>query len=343
MTAPTKSSVSKPTLSRRFALFLRNLGTKLEPRATGLALANLIAQVGIIVTGGLVRLTGSGLGCSTWPLCEPGQFAPVLHEAATYHPFVEFGNRTMTGVLSVISVLLILALQYNKNRTREVKVLAWTVLVLIAIQAGVGGVTVLFTLNPAIVSAHMLISLALVAVSALLHFRMARSDSPVTAVATPTWLANMGLVQLLLTLPIMVLGVVVTGAGPHSGDTEVGYRLLFDPMSISKLHALFVWLFVVALAVMGAGLLRARRFTDPNGTPLATTAQVNTWWVLVGVTFLQGLIGYYQTFNGLPIFVVLAHMLGAALLTTASVRMTLALSPHVSAWRIESLEASAPR
>lgn len=334
MTATTEPSLNKPTSTNRFAQLLRNIGTRVEPRASGLALANLIAQVGIIVTGGLVRLTGSGLGCSTWPLCEPGQFTPVFHEQVTYHPFVEFGNRTMTGVLSVIAVLLILSLQYSKNRTRETKVLAWSVLGLIAIQAGVGGITVLFSLNPAIVSAHMMISLALVAVSALLHFRISQSNAPrPTHGTSKPWLTNLGWVQLVMALPVMILGVVVTGAGPHSGDTEVGYRLAFDPVAISKLHALFVWLFVAVVIILGVGLLVNRKARDANGVPVVSPSQLNAWWVLLGITALQGVIGYYQTFNGLPIFVVLGHMLGAALLTWACVHMTLVLSPHVSAWK----------
>ena len=110
-----------------------------------LAIANLVAQIVIIVTGGAVRLTGSGLGCSQWPLCEPGQFTPVFHEESTIHPYIEFGNRTLTGVLAVIAVALLLAV-YSRPATRdrrEVIKLAWLPLIGIAIQAVVGGITVL--------------------------------------------------------------------------------------------------------------------------------------------------------------------------------------------------------
>lgn len=298
----------------------------------GLALANVIAQVGIIVTGGLVRLTGSGLGCSTWPLCEPGQFAPVFHAAATYHPFVEFGNRVMTGVLVVISVLLILAVVYNPKRTKEVKGLAWTVLGLIALQAIIGGITVLVDLNPAIVAGHMFISLSLVAIATLLHYRI--SNTPRAGVTNlRPWLTNLGWVQFTMMVPVLILGVVVTGAGPHSGDNEVGYRLEFDPVAISKLHALFVWLFVLVVVVLGVGLLAARKTRTAAGQPVVSNSQIKTWGILFVVTLAQGAVGYYQTFNGLPILVVLGHMLGAGLLAVMCVRMLLVLSPAISGWK----------
>ncbi|WP_333811992.1 COX15/CtaA family protein [Timonella senegalensis] len=304
---------------------VRALIQKLEPHANKIAIANVIAQIGIIVTGGLVRLTGSGLGCSTWPMCEPGQFTPVFHEEVTYHPFIEFGNRTLTGVLTVIAILLVLAVAFDRTRTPAMRRMAWLPLALVALQAVIGGITVLVDLHPAIVAGHMAISILLVAVSALIQYRL--SPTPRTSVAThPAWLGQATWILFSLLIPVSIMGVIVTGSGPHSGDTEVGYRLEFDPMSISKIHALFVWFFVIMLIIVGVGMVLARR-----AGALITRAQFNGFGWVLAVTLAQGAVGYYQTYNGLPIFVVLAHMLGAGLLTLVTVRFLALMTEPVSA------------
>jgi len=323
VTSTEKTSAPERTPRTPRAL-LRAIIAKLEPQANKLAIANLIAQIGIIVTGGLVRLTGSGLGCSRWPLCEPGQFTPVFHEQATYHPFVEFGNRTMTGVLLVIAVLLLLSVIYDPSRTRAIRAFVWLPLALIIVQAVLGGITVLVDLNPAIVAGHMAISILLVAISALIQNRLSHVERT-EVTSHPAWLGNASWMLTALLVPVVIMGVIVTGSGPHSGDTEVGYRLEFDPMSIAKIHALFVWFFLVLIVAVGIGMWLARR-----GGALVTRAQFNGLWWLVGVTLLQGALGYYQTYNGLPIVAVAGHMLGAGLLTAVTVRFVLLMSKPVS-------------
>ncbi|MEE6296497.1 COX15/CtaA family protein [Georgenia wangjunii] len=274
----------------------------------GLAVANLVAQIGIIVTGGAVRLTGSGLGCSQWPLCEPGQFTPEFHAEMGIHPLIEFGNRTLTGVLGVIAVALVWVVYRREPtaaRPAPLRRLVWLPLIGIAVQAVVGGITVWVDLHPAIVGSHMLISLALVAVSTYLLLRLRAADGePVWRVERPVRtiagaLAVVGVV-------LLVLGVITTGAGPHSGDADEAYRWALDPASVSKLHAWAVWAFV-ALVLAGLVLLR--------DAPAARRA----WWVLLGVTLAQGAIGYVQYFTGLPELLVGAHMLGAALLVVSLV------------------------
>ena len=268
-----------------------------------LAQANLGAQIGIVVTGGLVRLTGSGLGCSTWPLCEPGNFTPVFHEAATYHPFVEFGNRTLTGVLTVISITLLWALYRRepaRSRPRILKVLGWSVLALIGVQAVVGGISVLVTLHPAIVWLHMSLSLVLIAVSAYLLLRLGHEDGPAEKPPYAGLLWALGAVASLM----LVLGVVTTGSGPHSGDDATPYRLALDPTEITRFHSVAAWAFMLALALVVIASLR-------NSDGIAR------WKYVIAIVIAQGVVGYWQYFTALPIALVLAHMLLASLLVAA--------------------------
>lgn len=282
----------------------------LSPWTRRLAWANLVAQVGIIVTGGAVRLTGSGLGCSTWPQCEPGSFTPQFHEALTIHPYIEFGNRTLTGVLTVIALALALLVRRETARPTWYRRLAWVPLAGVALQAVVGGITVLAKLHPAVVGVHMLVSLALVASSAVLVVRecATRPDAGVED-RWPASARTLGLGRLLAAVGavLMVLGVVVTGAGPHGGDEEHAYRYAIDPVLAAKTHAGAVWIFVAVLAVL---VVRLHRERAPRPT-------LRTWWVLVGVTLAQAAVGYVQYFTGLPEVVVGTHLLGTGVLAAS--------------------------
>ncbi len=282
---------------------------RLRPRwARPAVVANLVAQVAIIGTGGLVRLTGSGLGCSTWPMCEPGSFAPVPHEATSFHPFVEFGNRTLTGVLSILAVAVLLLVTTDRSRARGVRVLGALPLVGVAVQAVIGGLSVLLDLSPTIVGLHMLISLGLVAVSAWLLVRHGEGDGPARAAVDPT-ARQLTLALGAAAVVLLVLGVITTGAGPHSGDEEVGYRFAVDPLAVARVHAAAVWVFTL---LAGALWWRLRR---DGGAPARSLV------VLLAVTVAQGLIGYTQVATGLPVALVNLHMIGAALLVVALVRV----------------------
>lgn len=269
-----------------------------------LAWANLVAQVLIIVTGGAVRLTGSGLGCSTWPQCEPGQFTPVLHDEMSVHTIIEFGNRTLTGVLGIVALALAVAVWRDGARPPWYRRLALVPLAGVAAQAVIGGITVLADLHPAVVGLHMVVSLLLVAASTCL---IALDGAPLgrPAVTRPTVLAGRAL--LAVGAVLMVLGTVTTGAGPHGGDDEVAYRYAVDPVLAAKAHAGAVWAFV-ALVLACLWLLRR------EGAPRRT---LRAWWVLLGVTAAQGLIGYVQYFTGLPELLVGVHLLGTGTLTAA--------------------------
>lgn len=277
---------------------------------TPVLVANLVGQIGIVVTGGAVRLTGSGLGCSTWPQCEPGQFTPVLHEAATYHPFVEFGNRTLTGVLGVLALATLLVVVTDTRRSRAYRWLGAAPLVGVAAQALIGGVIVLLHLHPAWVSLHFLVSMLLVVASTLLVHRSQEGDGAPVPVVPPLARRLAPLLAVLMGV-VLVLGTITTGAGPHSGDAEVGYRIAVDPYLMARVHAASVWVFVAVLVAVlwlnrrGPGVLRRRG------------------WVMVGLVALQGVIGYVQVATDLPILLVLLHMLGAALLAGGTTRYLL--------------------
>lgn len=279
------------------------------PTLRGILLANLAAQIGIVVTGGLVRLTGSGLGCPTWPECTPGSYTPVVHQAEGLHKYIEFGNRTLTSVVSLTAILAILVSWELVRRGGERRLRFWSAAILagVALQAVIGGVTVLTGLNPWTVAAHFLASMVLVAVSTA-TWDVALPGQPTQLIPSPLrWLVaattSVGAV-------VLALGTVVTGSGPHSGDADTPARTGFDPKSISWLHAdavmLFTGLVVGLLAVtvvLGAADLRRRAA------------------VLAIVTVLQAVIGYTQYILDLPAALVILHMLGACLLVVALVRV----------------------
>jgi cytochrome c oxidase assembly protein subunit 15 len=276
-----------------------------NPRLRRVLLVNLILEIGIVVTGGLVRLTGSGLGCPTWPQCVPGSFIPVAHQAQGFHKLIEFGNRTLTSVVGVAALLVIVAVWRWAPGRRTLLRISVLPLVGVMLQAVLGGVTVLTGLDPGLVAAHFLASMVLVSVSAYLLYRVSEGDEAPAAlvrkeIRSLSWLtAALGGV-------ILVLGTVVTGSGPHSGDAKTP-RFGFDPRTISWLHADAVMLFTgLVVAVLLAVHLTA---SDPRPRRF--------WAAVLGVTALQGLIGYAQYLTGLPELLVLLHMLGASLLVVS--------------------------
>lgn len=276
--------------------------------------ANLIGQVTIVVTGGIVRLTASGLGCSTWPQCEPGQFAPVLHEATSWHPVIEFGNRTVTVLLGMLALATAWAIWPQRHRATSFRWLGLVPLLGVAVQAVVGGLIVLLDLHPGWVATHFLISMVLVAASTALLVRHREGDRPAVPLVTGR-VRTLGWALVPLVTVVLALGVVTTGSGPHSGDEKIAYRFALDPALVSRVHAGSVWLF--ALGVVALAVLVLRR---------PAPAEVrHTVVLLLAVTALQGTVGYIQYFTGLPGVLVGVHMLGASLLVVAQVRMVLSL------------------
>lgn len=273
-------------------------------------IANLVGQIGIIGTGGAVRLTESGLGCSTWPECEPGSFTPQFHEATTLHPYIEFGNRTLTGVLGIIAILLAVLVCTDLKRSASYRALGLVPIVGVLAQALIGGIVVLLHLHPGWVSLHFGVSGALVAASLyVLHRHDERDAAPTLVVGPRVRALAWGLAA--LTAVVVVLGVLTTGAGPHSGDAEVGYRIAIDPALLTRWHAAAVWAF--------AALLVAYLVSVRNGPAPVRRAAL----ILLGITLAQGLIGYVQYFTDLPELLVGLHMIGAAVLIAGTTRVWL--------------------
>lgn len=285
-------------------------GVPRRPRAERWALpvlrANLVAQILIVVTGGAVRLTKSGLGCSTWPQCEPGQFTPVWHEAVSWHPYIEFGNRTLTGVLGILALATAWVVWRRTDRALGLRVLGLVPLVLTAVQAVVGGTVVLAELNPLLVGGHFLLSMLLIAASTALLLRFREGDGPPQPLVGPA-VRSVGRALVPLVAVVLVLGVLVTGAGPHSGDADVAARLPFVHETISRLHSGSVLVYVAVLLTLLVLVLRR-----PHAAVVRRGA-----WVLLGGTLLQALIGYSMYFTALPTLLVGLHMLGASVLVVA--------------------------
>ena len=272
-------------------------------------LLNLVVEVLIVVTGGLVRLTGSGLGCPTWPQCVPGSYTPVPHQEEGFHRYIEFGNRTLTSVVGIAALLAIVAVWRWADRRRDLLVPAFAVLGGVAFQAVLGGVTVLTGLSPVTVAAHFLVSMVLVTAAALLYFRAQAPTGPHPLAVHPL-VERLGWVTCAVAGVVLTLGTVVTGSGPHSGDADEPARLGFDPRTVSWLHADAVMLFVGLVVATWV----AARLTGTSPVP------GRAWAAVLAVTVLQGVVGYTQYFTGLPWAVVVVHMLLATLLVVALTR-----------------------
>jgi len=270
-----------------------------------LALANAIANGAIVVTGGLVRLTGSGLGCPTWPRCTDESFVATPELAA--HGAIEFGNRLLTFVLTAIAIATVVVVW--RSARRDLRPLAAISFMGIPAQALLGGVTVLTGLNPWTVAAHFLVSMVLVAVATTLWLRSREPGVGQPLLRRPLELLVLGIAG--VTAAVLVLGTVVTGAGPHSGDKNAADRMDFDPETVSQLHADLVFL-LVGLTV---ALLLALHASDSAGRIRRAVRD------LLVVQLAQGLVGFVQYFTDLPIALVLVHMIGAVLITAFTARL----------------------
>jgi cytochrome c oxidase assembly protein subunit 15 len=260
--------------------------------------SSLVANIAIVLTGGAVRLTESGLGCPTWPRCTDRSFTP--HGALDYHSAIEFGNRTLTFVLTAIAIAtLVTAWQSGRRDLRRLSIL---MALGIPAQALIGGVTVLTDLNPWVVSFHLLVSMAIISVAVLyLHRIDVPASSPEQRAATS--LARRPHVTVAWSAfaaawVVLYLGTVVTGSGPHAGDVKAPRNGL-DPLQLSQLHTDFVFLLV--------GLTTALVVMHPS----------RATWTLLVVELAQGLVGFVQYFTDLPVILVWFHLLGASLVAAA--------------------------
>jgi cytochrome c oxidase assembly protein subunit 15 len=277
-------------------------------RARRVAVASLIGQTLLVVTGGAVRLTASGLGCPTWPRCTDTSLVNTAEMGI--HGFIEFGNRLLTFALAAVAVLMLVYLWNLRRERRDLFLLALGLLASIPAQAVIGGITVLTNLNPWVVGVHFLVSMALVVIATLLVNR-AYGRTGRFAVATlpalPGVLRPVTAAVALFSALAVMLGVVVTGAGPHAGDADAPRNGL-DWDLFSHIHAVPAYL-VTAGTLFALVLVFTRRIPGSFRTAAI---------LLLAVTLLQAVIGFTQYYNGIPALLVGAHMLGAALLMGAA-------------------------
>ncbi|CAM5563036.1 Heme A synthase OS=Streptomyces alboniger OX=132473 GN=CP975_08185 PE=4 SV=1 [Streptomyces alboniger] len=281
------------------------------------AFLSLAMTVLIVVTGGAVRLTGSGLGCPTWPKCTADSLT-TTHEMG-FHGVIEFGNRMLTYVLCAAVGWAIITARSQKPVRRSLTRLGWAQFWLVMGNAVLGGIVVLVGLNPYTVAAHFLLSSALIAVAVTMWQRTREGD------AEPRPLVGRAVAQLVWFLVaasvlLIAVGTVVTGAGPHAGDSSDVPRMNLAPVGldwegVTKLHAVLAWI-VVTLTFALWFVLKA---VDAPPGPLARTRD------LFLILLAQGAIGYVQYFTDLPEVLVGLHMFGSCLVWIAVMRVLLSL------------------
>ncbi|MFE0452043.1 heme A synthase [Streptomyces sp. NPDC058914] len=276
------------------------------------ALAALVMSVVIVVTGGAVRLTGSGLGCPTWPKCTDDSLTATSEMGV--HGAIEFGNRLLTYVLCAAVGWAIVAARSQKPYRRSLTRLGWAQFWVVMSNAVLGGIVVLVGLNPYTVAAHFVATSALIAVATVMWQRTREGDT------APRPLVGRSVQQLVWFLVaasvlLILVGTVVTGAGPHAGDSSEVERMPVDWESVSKVHAVLAWI-VVSLTFALWFVLKA---VDAPEGPLHRTRD------LFVILLAQGVIGYVQYFTDLPEILVGLHMLGSALTWIAVLRVLLAL------------------
>jgi len=267
------------------------------------AIATLVANIVIVITGGLVRLTGSGLGCPTWPRCTDASY--VSHPELGYHGAIEFGNRLLTFALIAIAVCTLLSAIFTPEdgpRRRSVRRLAVGLALGIPAQAVIGGLSVLYQLNPYVVALHLVISMILICLAVwlvrLTGHAAVKPASRLAVWSTRTTFATMAIV--------ILLGTLVTGSGPHAGDEQVA-RSGLDGLLLTHLHASMVYL-TIALTVVCLILLRTREVI-----------------LLLAVEIGQAAIGLTQYHLGVPIWLVALHLLGASLAIAAATNLMLSV------------------
>ncbi|WP_245880287.1 COX15/CtaA family protein [Streptomyces zhaozhouensis] len=282
------------------------------------ALAALVMSVVIVVTGGAVRLTGSGLGCDTWPKCSDESLTATTEMG--FHGAIEFGNRMMTYVVSAAVGWFIVAARSAEPRRRSLTRLGWAQFWVVASNGVIGGITVLTELNPFIVAGHFLAATALVTVTTLSWVRAREGDGPPRPlVGVPVRRAVAALT--VLSAALVVVGTGVTGSGKHAGDDSDIERMPFDWETVTRVHSALAWVVVLGALAIWLGL----RMMD---APPAVLGRARD---LVLVLLAQGAIGYVQYALDEPELLVGLHLLGATLVWISVLRLLLATRERADA------------
>jgi cytochrome c oxidase assembly protein subunit 15 len=278
-----------------------SIANRLLPTLTALL---LFLQSALVVTGGAVRVTGSGLGCPTWPECVPGSYLPVEGQAeGALHAWIEFGNRLLTFALLFAAIATFIAV--FRSRRRDLRFLASTQVLGILGQGVLGGVTVLTDLNPLAVASHFILSILLIAAATSLHSR--RHHAQVRTSSTQVRISRISSLHVSLAFIAITIGTLVTGTGPHAGDLDAP-RLDFAITTITRFHSAAVWILMICTVVF---------YLSPD-----LRYETKRWLkIFFFLALLQGGFGYLQYFLGVPEGIVVMHLIGSVLV-------------WISAWRI---------
>ena len=282
------------------------------PRAQRVVAALVIlTQGGIAVTGAIVRVTASGLGCPTWPQCFPGSFVPVAHaEVPRIHQAVEFGNRMVTFAVVIAAALAVLAVTRARRRT-EVLVYAWLMPASTVVQAVIGGITVRTGLLWWTVAVHLLTSMAMVWLAVLLYVKVGQPDDGVVRDRVVRPLRALTALTGLNLAAVLVTGTLVTAAGPHAGDRSPSRtvpRLEVQITTLVHMHSSLLVSYLTLLVGLGFGLLAV-------GAGRAVLLRLG---VLFALVCAQAAVGTAQYFTGVPAALVAVHVAGAAACTAAT-------------------------
>lgn len=292
-----------------------SLGPRSVQRA---ALASVVASVAIVVTGGIVRVTGSGLGCPEWPTCTGSTLAPTAEMGL--HGVIEFGNRLLTGVLCAVVGWVIITARLQRTPMPTVLRGAWAQFWVVVLNAVVGGVTVWMRLSPYIVAAHFLAAMLLLTAAVITWYQARQhGETEGPPVVLPPSCRTAAVVLLAVNALLMVVGTLATGSGPHAGDSSDVPRMPLNWTLVTTVHGL------LAAAVLGvAGYLL---YTLPrDGFAVARRKTV----VFLAAVLAQGAVGLVQSLTGLPALAVTLHLLGSSLVWAGAVQVYLTVTTAAS-------------
>jgi heme a synthase len=288
----------------------------------------VLTQGGIAVTGAIVRVTASGLGCPTWPQCFPGSFTPIAHsEVPRIHQAVEFGNRLITFAVVLTAALAVLAV-IRAHRRREVLFYAWLMPASTVLQAVIGGITVRTGLLWWTVAIHLLTSMTMVWLAVLLYVKVGQPDDGVVEVRVARPLRMLTALSGLTLAAVLVAGTLVTAAGPHAGDTSPNRtvpRLRIEVTTLVHAHSSLLIAYLALLVGLGFGLLAVH-------APRPVMIRLG---VLLVAVVGQAAVGTVQFYTGVPAALVAVHVAGAAICTAATAALWAAMRERTEVQPVE--------
>jgi cytochrome c oxidase assembly protein subunit 15 len=262
-----------------------------------LTLVNVVLLVGIIVSGAVVRLTNSGLGCADWPNCS----ATKLVDVSTHHAAIEQLNRIFSGAIGIPIGLALLGAYLRDPRRRDLVIQGWCLFALFWAEAVLGGISVMVKLAWVSVMGHFLLAIALVGIALLMHQRASEAEGERRPVVSPR-VEILARVVYALTIWVLMLGTLVTAAGPHGGDAEAR-RLGYPLADVARIHGASVDTLVILVIVLVVALVRTH----------APRRVLNVASVTLLVMAAQGILGYVQYYEEIPALLVGFHVFGAVL------------------------------